>query len=287
MPDVAFIIESEVGKLPTANTPQSLGDECFESFYVLASETSTDIGLNDHFMVVHKKSTVSDTVSYTIKKCGSNTVLPNLGVQLSFPQDDLAYGFVYDCRQYLIAHGAGNYEISKSILAFGQTFDIPEATIKLYPNNEDTRADRFRIRSVFNMQTMYRGDVIDFTGSGAFDTLRLKGRFGNWKANTKTKELVNQNYKSKRVTSINDNTFLLEPAPLKYMENHRLIKLHLFAQNETFITDNNLDNHRIYEEIPVVFVSESLEQDEQGNDQVVTAEFADRYKNQQTRFSKQ
>ena len=287
MPNSANIFEIEVGKLPANNIAKSTLKGCCAHFYALASEESAKIGLNDHFLVVHKRSSISDSVTFSIKKCGSGNVLPNLGTSISFPQDNLAVGFQFDWKQYLSAYDVGVYEISKSTNVFGVPFEEKEATIHLERHNELTSSGRFRIRSTINSLVNYRGVNIDFTGSNASDTLRLKGKFGNWKANTKTKELITKGYKSERVTSINDNTYLLEPKPLLYQFSDRLINLHLFAQNESFITDDNSGNHRgDYQEKEVVFVSESLEQDEKENYQVITAEFSDRYKSHQSRHNK-
>ena len=81
-------------------------ETCCDPLLKIASLTSNENYKNDFTSVIIKRSDVSDTVTFQVEKCGTTGVLLNLGEIATFPQDDLAIGFIFDWKQYLSASGS-------------------------------------------------------------------------------------------------------------------------------------------------------------------------------------
>lgn len=284
MPDSAHIYDLTVAKALLEINENSVGLDCCEQFYSLASTTSAASEFNDLFLAVDRKASVSDSFSFEIKKCGSSTVLPNLGTVLAFPQDDLAIGIVYDLRQYLATYGAGNYIISKVFTFLGSVQESVYAKIRVWEYTEELAHRTFRLKSYFNNKSNVNGTFIDFTGSGAHSTIRLNGKFGGWQAQTESKVLIDHAYNSVNTATTNKNKYTLTVNPVSYLFTKRLIKLHLLCGTSHMVTDHNY-NHRKYTDFPVTYITETLTQEEPAVEQLITAEFSEETVNEFSRHN--
>jgi len=286
MPNAATTFDFEVATVPESEVQQSVGLECCEEYRFLGSTTDASSEFNDSFLAVGKKASVSDDFEFVIKKCGESVALPNLGSVIDFPQDSLAYAVLYDLRQYLSPpYGAGYYNIFKEYTFLGATKTELYAKIRIWEFTDDKANRTFKVRSGFDNLSKVGSSFIDFTGSNAYSDLRLNGKFGTWKAQTKTRTLVDQAYKANITASNNDNNFLLEVYPLSYLLSNRLINLHLLCGVEHFFTDHN-NNHRKYTNYHVEYLTETLNQEEPSVEQIITAEFVDFTKDKITRYNK-
>lgn len=285
MPDSAHVYNFPVATLPQTSIEKSVGLDCCEEYPALASTTNSAKEFNDVFLAVGKKASVSDSFVFKIKKCGGST-LSNLGTTVQFPQDDLAVGFIYDWRQYLSlpTGGGGIYVISKVYSFLGSAQEEEYARIKLWSYTDQKARRTFRIYSEFNNTANINGQFIDFSGSNASSTLRLKGKFGDWKAQTENELLVDYAYNAQIPSTTNKNKYTLTVHPCSYMFTKRLIKFHFLAGTYHQMTDHN-DNHRSYVNFPVQLVSESVDQDEPAVEQIIKVDFVEYEQNEFSRYN--
>ena len=286
MPNCADTFDFDVAKVPVSNFLQSSGIECCDELVALASTTSAAVEYNDKFMAVGKKASLSDDFEFIIKKCGDDTTLDNRGTTVTFPQDSLAVGFIYDWRQYLANEGAGIYVIYESQTFLGSEIERVYARIAVWEYTEERARKTARIHSLFTNLSKINTYFIDFTGSNAASMLRFGGKFGEWKAQTVTNTLVDRAYKANVTSSRNQNKYLLQTDPISFIYTNRLVNFHLLCGTEHFITDYN-DNHIKYTEKHVEYLTESLVQDEPEIKQNLKVEFTDFTKDSITRYNKQ
>lgn len=284
-------VEVVVATLPASNIEEDRGqNECCQEFYALASSTSTSVVFNDVFLATHKRADLSETVTFIIQKCGESAILTNYGNVRVCPQDPLASLFEYDWRQYLINYTPGFYIISKQFDLLGATFDIPIAKVRLWeytPEHAREDVHAVRIRAQFNALSRVGEDMIDFTDSGAFDTLRLSGIFHKWNPKPTERALLTKGRKLEKVKGQLDNEYTLDLDPLKNLFIDRLINLHLLNNNYLWITDNNVVNPRYnYTEKPVAFITDSAEPEEIGRYTEYEIKFRDRSDNHRSLHNK-
>lgn len=286
MPNSAHIYDFPVATLPETSVEKSVGVDCCEEYYALASTTNASSEFNDVFLAVDRKASLTDSLTFTIKKCGGST-LTNLGTTVQFPQDDLAVGFIYDWRQYLSlpSGGGGIYIISKSYTFLGSTQEEEYARIKVWEYSETKARRTFRMNTYFDNKSNIQGQFIDFTGSNAYSSLRLKGKFGDWKAQTENKLLVDYAYNAEIPSSTNKNQFTLTVDPITYLFSNRLINMHLKAGTLHQVTDHN-DNHRKYTDFEVQYLTETLNQEEPGIETIITADFVKYKQDDFSRYNK-
>ena len=286
MPDCAVTLDFAVATVEKETVQQSVGVDCCVMFEALASKTSTAKEFNDVFLAVGKKASVSDAFSFIVKKNGFT--IPNLGTTVLFPQSALEVGFIYDWAQYLAIppYGAGIYSIYEVKTFLGSVQERLHATIKVWEYTEDKAHGSFAINTTFNNLSKVGENFIDFTGSEAHSTLRMKGKFGQWQAQTKTKTLVDHAYKANVTSSNNDNKFTLTVNPITFLHSNRFVNLHLLCGTEHLITDHNY-NHRKYTLHPCEYITDTINQDEIGINVPITADFSDFTKDKITRHNKQ
>ncbi|MFT5450624.1 MAG: hypothetical protein ACI9N9_000101 [Enterobacterales bacterium] len=274
----AHKIEVVVARLPQSNIEEDRGlDECCLIMDALASQTSTESKKNDVYLAPHKRASLAETVTFVIKKCDSNVVLPNYGNVRVCPQDPLAVVFEYDWREYLINETAGVYVISKQFILLGASFDIEIARVRVWDYTEEHARDTVRIKSKFNALSKVGENTIDFTNSGAVDTLRMSGKFHKWNPKPTNRVLLGKDRKRIKVKGELDNEYTLNIDPLRYAFIDRLVNLHLLNNNLMWITDHNAVNPRYnYQEIPVSFITESYEPEELGRLTSSEMKFSDR-----------
>lgn len=256
--------------------------ECCCSFSVIADLGSNDSWKNDVKGVFVKKTTNSDTVTFSISKCG--TVLSNLGTVAVFPNEPLAVGFIFDWKQYLSAHGNGIYKISVSqtISGVSDTYDIGAFDLQQFTT--ERLDETCRIRSKFNSYNVELN--MDFTGSNFVDDLRFPGFFGARKPNPEIKNLIDKGRRMVKTTREFVNSYELTAEPLSSCLSGSLLDLHLLNEDECFITDHNISNHSYqYNDFPVVLNGVDTEYPGQSRLMRLTAQFNNRLKNQKSMYN--
>lgn len=183
-------------QLPVITGTQGKDGRCCECLpeLKLADVDSPELIKNDITGIAHKLNDPVETVTFKIFKDG--ILIPNQGVDMNFqgafPNDDLARGFVYNWRQYLISHGEGCYEIKKEINPAGITFELSVGKYELRQYTTDTAERTARVLAQFNMVSQFEQDgvttLINFADSGFEDSFRARAMFGWWQPNV---EVIN------------------------------------------------------------------------------------------------
>jgi hypothetical protein len=168
-------------------------------------------------------------------------VLTNYGDTGSFPNDDLAVGFIYDWNQILDNEGEGNYSIKVDYNIAGLTGDYIVSTYTLKKFNLQNSKDSVRIYSEFN--SYYQKENIDFTDSNIKDTIRFNGFFGNREPDTQINNLIDKGRKVVKVTRENLNKYTLETDPLEIAMTKQIIDKHFINEDVIKFSDYNRFNH--------------------------------------------
>lgn len=259
---------------------------CCENFLALASLTSTDSYKNDVELAFVKKSDLTDIVTFTIEKCGTDGVLTNLGDVAVFNQDTLAVGFMFDWKQYLTTYGEGVYTIKVIFTISGIPGGYDWGVYDLKTFSINTAANTIRVKSTFDSFSM--SENIDFSNSNCLTTLRLNGYFGNPQDNTEIKQLITKGRVSQKTTRENLTQYELSTIPLLVMFTRRL-RFQLLNQDECFISDHNKTNHYYNLFDKAVVLSESAEFTYRTGSRLadVKASFGDRSKDQKSFYNRQ
>jgi hypothetical protein len=239
--------------LPQPIEPEDRGlIECCCAYDVVADLTSTDSWKNDVKGVYIKLSDDSDTHSFVIKKCGE--VKPNLGTIVTFPNDDLTKGFIYNWKQYLQTYGIGVYTIEVNYTISGVTGSYTIGAFDLQHYSLERLNETVRIKSIFNSYSMEEN--IDFTGSNFTDTVRVGGYFGLMKPNADINNLIDKGRKMVKTTREFVKSYELLAEPLTSCESPLILK-HLLNEDGCYISDYNISNHSyLYNDYPVILSGE-------------------------------
>jgi hypothetical protein len=243
-----------VVKLPSGLQPEDRGlIECCCAYDVYADLSSNDSWKNDVKGVYLKRSTSGDTATFKIKDC-QNNVLTNLGTVLSFPNDPLTKGFVYNWKQYLQTYGAGVYTISVDYSISGITGTLIFGAFNLQNYSLAKLDETIRLKSLFNSYSME--EDIDFTGSNFVDTVRVAGYFGLMQPNAEVNNLITKGRKMVKTTREYLKSYELTCEPLTSCESPLILK-HLLNEDGCFISDYNISNHSyLYNDFPVIVSGE-------------------------------
>jgi len=272
---------------PTDPTEEDRGlKECCEPQLKLASLIDNASEKNDLTGVVIKASDISDTVTFSIKRCDDQIDLPLLGNVLVCPQDNLAFGFIFEWKQYLIAHGRGKYQISINYTISGVVGGYIYGTYFLDEFSISRASGTVRIYSKFDSKDQLKN--IDYTSSNFEDTIRFKGYFGDIQPKTVINNLINKGRKEEKVTREDLTEYTLRTNLLSSLLTEQ-IRRNLRNQDECWIMDHNISNHIYFnEQVPVVIASPpEYEYFDGGRPAKMTVVFGDRIKNVKSYYNLQ
>jgi hypothetical protein len=252
---------------------------------VLAHPSENDTYKNDKKGVFLKKGLDSDVVTFTMEDDDGNTIA-NLGDVATFPNDDLAVGFVYDWQQIYNTHGHGCYKIKVNFTIGGITGDYTIGTYTLKKYSIQNARYTVRVFSKFNSASLKYN--VDFTDSNFQDSVRFFGFFGNRQPNTEINQLINKGRISDKVTRENLNTYTLRTDPINVCYTKQLLELHLLHEDELFISDHNASNHSYNLFDLKVVLEESAEVVYTDGDRKakINATFSDRIKENKSYYNK-
>lgn len=223
---------------------------------VLAHPTETEGWKNDSTGVYVKKSEATDLVLITMEDENGN-VVSNEGIVAIFPNDNLAFGFIYNWKEVLNAHGIGCYTIKVNFTIAGITGGYDWGLYELRQYSIYNARGTVRIKSGFN--TFWQTLQIDFTNSNFIDCVRFNGFFGKRQPKTEINNLVDKGRKVIKATRENLNEYSLETDPISICISRQLLDFHLLNEDECFITDHNQSNHDYLLLDKSVVVTESSE----------------------------
>lgn len=218
---------------------------CCKKFTVFADLTSTDTEKNDKKGVKVALSDLSDSVTFSIEKCGTDGALTNLGIDAVFPQDPLAVGFIFDWREYASTYGFGGYTIRVDFTISGVTGGYVIGKYDLIPFSIERAQGWTRIHATFNtyLNADERGQTIDFTGSNFEDMLRVPGIFGERQTNTERTELITKGYTREKTKTTNPITYEWRTNPIGICSTRLILDLYFIGADVLYLTDHNKQSH--------------------------------------------
>lgn len=222
--------------------------ECCCSYPVYGDLTSSDKWKNDIKLVWERKTNASDTIEWTIEKCGTGLV-DNLGTVAVFPNDSLGVGFMYDWNQYLDTYGVGAYTISITFTISGVSNSYAIGTFNLDHYAPEKVDGTILLRAQYNSLNLK--ESIDFTNSNCIDSLRVPGFFGARDLNTQINNHLDVNRKVIKSTREYLHMFDMEAEPLTDCESVPL-RFMLLNEDNLFLSDFNSHNHEQFFDVPVV-----------------------------------
>jgi hypothetical protein len=250
---------------------------------VLASLDSNDSHKNDKKGVFLKKTYDLDTIDFVIEFNGA--VIPNLGEAVTFPEDSLTVGYVFDWKQFLQTTGVGCYVIkcNFNIAGIDGSYTIGIYDLKNY--SVSNAKSTVRIWSKFRSYSL--SNSVDFTNSNFQDMIRFKGFFGNRTPETEISNLVSKGRKVEKVTRENLNKYELRSNPLNECRTKQLLDFHFLHEDFMYISDHNSKNHSYdYFDKSVVLVdAPSIEYTDGDRMAKVTAYFGDKVLNKKSMYN--
>jgi hypothetical protein len=257
---------------------------CCTPLLKLADESENDSYKNDITGVVIKRSDLSDVVDFEIKDCEGN-VLDNLGFEPTYPQDNLAIGFVFEWQQYLQTYGAGKYTISIVFTIAGVQGGFDYGNYELKPYSITNASKTVRVWS--EPRSFNELENIDFTDSNHKDSIRFNGIFGERQPKTEINNLITKGRKVEKVTRENVNEYTLKTDPIDIKITRRLIDFHFLNEDKLLLTDHNPYNHNyLLFDVPVVVEEmDDVEYIEYHRFAKMTVKFGDRKKISKTYYN--
>jgi len=252
---------------------------------VLAHPTESDSYKNDKKGVFLRKGLITDIVSFSMEN-EAGDVIPNLGDTVSFTNDILAIGFIYDWQKIIINHGVDCYKIKVNFSIAGVTGDYTLGTYNLKQYSIDTSKYTVRVMSKFDSFSQKYN--IDFTDSNFIDSVRFNGFFGNRQPNTEVNQLINKGRISDKVTRENLNTYFLRTDPINVCYTKQLLEMHFLHEDELLISDHNASNHSYdyFDKKVVLEDSPEVEYTDGNRKAKINATFSDRTKTNKTYYNK-
>ena len=217
---------------------------CNEPYLVLADISDSSLPKNDYTLVFEK----CDSLEVFTELNGVRT--PAIGVAINI--DDNTKGFVIEWRRYNDGQKllVGCYKVVVKGVIEGVEFEYYQGAYKLLPYNVLNSEGTVQIYSIFNQYSEDRD--IDFTGSGARETIRFRGFFGYRQPNYETLNNTHTDRIRNNVFRKTNNTYSLLCEPSFSCVTERIEGLHIKDGTLTYISDFNAHNHKEYREHPVI-----------------------------------
>jgi len=226
---------------------------CGEPWLVLADPSDSTSWKNDRSLIFEK----CDELNVTVQKKGAVLALPAQGVSVAFPNDPDTQGFIIDWRLYYDVDNEliqGQYDVFVETVIGGVTERFLWNTFMLMKYSEQNAEGTVRIFSYFNHYSELYD--IDFSGSGALDTVRFRGFFGYRQPNYETKNNTEISKKREKVFNKTNNVYGLIVEPTVECKTQRIEELHLLHGSVIYVSDHNDFNHNIandvYKDLPVI-----------------------------------
>lgn len=224
---------------------------CKEPLLKLADPSDSTTWKNDVSLVFEKCDILN---VFTIKDGVKEAAI---GVELDFVNDDDTKGFVIDWRQYYDGSNnliAGCYQVFIECEIEGISFERYHSVVNLLPYTTQTSEGTVRINSIFNDYSDALG--INFTGSGAQDTVRFRGFFGKRQPNMTIENITLTDREVNKVYNEARPTYSLICDPTTYCTTYWVEQIHLLHANVMYISDYNAYNHTEFKEFPVILNDE-------------------------------
>lgn len=222
-------------------------NRCANPIRVLASSTSTHRYKNDLTGI----ALICDDLTILLEKSNGD-VIPALGIEVDFPFQSNAKGFVIDWRQHL--NDIDCYKVKVA-------FDIAGIVGEYYYGAFDLKQWSWELAKgtvqVFSVIDDYvRTTGINYGDSGFCDTIRFDGTFGEMQPNYQTENITYHDRERKKVRREAVRTYYLNTSFLVNCFTSKIDENHLLAASQIYITEHNPFNHEQYREFPVILSEE-------------------------------
>lgn len=242
---------------------------CGTPIRVLASSTSTHRYKNDLTGI----ALICDELTVLLEKSNGD-VIPALGIEVDFPFQPNAKGFVIDWRQHLDHIDCYKVKVVFNIAGivgeyYYGAFDLKQWSWELAKGTVQ----------VFSVLDDYvRTTGINYGDSGFCDTIRFDGTFGEMQPNYQTENITYHDRERKKVRREAIRTYYLNTSFLVNCFTSKIDENHLLAASQIYITEHNPFNHEQYREFPVILSEEESPTFEypKGGYAVVRAVFLDK-----------
>ncbi len=268
--------ETKIITLPKDPLSNGLSNECKVPFPVLATLSDNASHKNDKTSV----ALICDTLTVELEK-EDGTLIPAVGLEISFPYQSDAKGFCIDWRQVTKNAGTeianGCYKVKCSYNVSGIDGVIYKGTYNLLEYSDERAEGTARLYVVLN--DYVRKDGINYRESGFASTFRFKGMFGFMQPNYDSENIILGNRVREKVRNEALRTYELRTDYVNGCFTEQIDFEYLLKANQIYVTDHNTNNHiKKYIDFPVILDEEqspSLEYNE-GEKAKLTAFFLDK-----------
>ena len=241
--------DAKVINLPTEQLAEDRGYKfCGKPYLTFANPENGSISWqNDLFSVAF----IADDIEVILEKNGNQ--LPAFGINLDFPYQPDAVGFMILWREVLINHGAGCYKVKANYTLQGFEFTLHYGSFDLMPYSVEASESTIRVLGQYNDKVKMYG--INFAGSNFARTFRVKGNLHNEQPNTEHGNILKGDDKFAKYRNHGQISYDLETAPLVACELDPLFEI-IIASNRIYLSDFNSANFRQYRDVEVVLRDE-------------------------------
>lgn len=244
-------------------------NRCTTPIRVLASSTSTHRYKNDLTGI----ALICDDLTILLEKSNGD-VITALGIEVNFPFQPNAKGFVIDWRQHLDHIDCYKVKVVFNIAGivgeyYYGAFDLKQWSWELAKGTVQ----------VFSVLDDYvRTTGINYGDSGFCDSIRFDGTFGEMQPNYQIENITYHDRERKKVRREAIRTYYLNTSFLVNCFTSKLDENHLLVASQIYITEHNPFNHEQYREFPVILSEEESPTFEypKGGYAVVRAVFLDK-----------
>jgi hypothetical protein len=240
--------------------------ECEYKELAFVNSNSVNWWQNDLTSLIAGRIFSTDTITFSILKNGVQIAVLNdntygtlydygslynpLDKDYLTSQAYLNYkGFIVDWKKVKIGFGYGEFQLKTTIVSLGTNYDKISHIYNVVEYNAE-RAD-----NTVRIETYQKGAILngfDYTGINWYQSIRIKGKFGNKKPTITDNNYQNTNREITQIQTKISNTFELETQLLP-SNIYNPINYDSLLANDIFITDYNIKNQQLYRREPVYF----------------------------------
>lgn len=223
---------------------------CARPQLVLATVNDVALYMNDRTAIAYK----FDAMTVELEHSSTGELITAPGIEVAFPYQSDAVGFVIDWRQVTDGTGAlrqACWRVKISWELEGQTGSFYYGAYQLREYSAFNARKTVRLFVVLN--DLVRKQGINYKDSGFAGTIRFEGTFGYMQPNYDSENNVNTERVRQKIRREALRTYELRTNYLLRCMTRLLDEETLLAANQIYITDHNANNHfQDFYDFPVI-----------------------------------
>lgn len=247
---------------------------------VFASDDPTEWWKNDKNEFLYKRYISGDTVDIELYK--NDVKIEDLnnndfGTYFNgFPngsnEQQLYKGYLLDWHLVYATYGSGNYTVKAQTNILGVANEVVSRNFYLIPYSLEAAHGTVRIESVQNGNII--GNIFDFSNLQWYQSLRVKGRFGNPQPIYSTDNYVSENrvIEQNQARMNREWDLFIKPIPFEIVE--KIIYNKVLA-NSILMTNYNIFAESEFKRVSVVLKEASKREIENSQNQIYELKFSD------------